>query len=86
VYLRRKENWEERTMGGFMINGIGAADSFKPIQDLGEYYCNYCKKNRIFSLMAIKRKIRVVYIPTLTVTTKHGITCKNCKTIPIITN
>lgn len=66
-------------MGGFMINGIGAADSFKPLQDLGEHYCNYCKKNRIFSLMAIKRKIRVVYIPTLTVTTKHGITCKNCK-------
>ena len=43
-------------MGGFTINGCGAADSFYPIKDLGEFYCPECRQKRQMCLMEKKNK------------------------------
>lgn len=72
-------------MGGFMINGCGAADSFYPIQDFGMFHCNSCKKPQVFSLMEVKRKIRVFFVPTVSVNRKYAVACKKCKTGRYIT-
>lgn len=71
---------EGEVMGGFLYNGCGASDSYYPIKDLKEAYCNSCKTIRKFQLMELKRKIRVFWIPTLSIDTKYGIICPNCKT------
>lgn len=66
-------------MGGFMYNGFGAADSYYPIKSVGKFYCNACNKEQEFSVMELKRKIRVLYIPTLTINSKFAVACNKCK-------
>lgn len=65
-------------MGGFTINGFGAADSYYPIRPIGEFYCSDCKKNKPFSLMELRMKIRVLFIPTVTINTKYAVVCEHC--------
>lgn len=65
-------------MGGFTINGFGAADSYYPIRPIGEFYCSDCQKNKPFSLMELRMKIRVLFIPTVTINTKYAIVCEHC--------
>ena len=66
-------------MGGFMINGIGAADSFYPIKTIGRFQCPSCRCEQSFALMTVKLKVRVVFIPTVTLNTKYAVACENCK-------
>ena len=66
-------------MGGVMVNGCGAADSYYPQLILGKHYCRYCKSIQEFDLMEVKRKIRVFYIPTVAINTKFAVVCKKCK-------
>ena len=66
-------------MGGFLFNGCGAADSFYPKKSLGMHYCKYCHSIKEYALMEVKRKIRVVYIPTFSITTKYAVGCTKCK-------
>lgn len=66
-------------MGGFMVNGCGAADSFYKIKDLGTFQCPHCNQLRTYSLMEVKMKIRVLYIPTVSVNTKYAVACASCK-------
>lgn len=66
-------------MGGFTINGCGAADSFYPIKDLGEFYCPECRQKRQMCLMEVKRKIKVLYIPTVSINTKYAVGCRSCE-------
>lgn len=66
-------------MGGFTINGCGAADSFYPIKDLGEFYCSECRQKRQMCLMEVKRKIKVLYIPTVSINTKYAVGCRSCE-------
>lgn len=65
-------------MGGFTINGCGATDSYYPIKDLGTFQCPFCGQNCSFKLEEIKRKIRVLYIPTASISTKYGVFCSSC--------
>ena len=67
-------------MGGFMINGIGAADSYYPITNVGTFYCKDCRKEQAFQLMELKMKIRILYIPTVSINTKYAVVCPKCKT------
>lgn len=66
-------------MGGFMINGCGAADSYKKIKGLGQGYCKNCGKERTFGLYELNRKVRVAWIPTVTLSTKCAVICEKCK-------
>lgn len=66
-------------MGGFTINGCGAADSFYPIKELGEFYCPECRQKRQMCLMEVKRKIKVLYIPTVSINTKYAVGCRFCE-------
>ena len=66
-------------MGGFMVNGCGAAESFYPIRSVGTFYCKYCRADRDFSVGEAKMKIRVLYIPTVSVKTKYVVMCFKCK-------
>lgn len=66
-------------MGGFTINGCGAADSFYPIKELGEFYCPECRQKRQMCLMEVKRKIKVLYIPTVSINTKYAVGCRSCE-------
>lgn len=66
-------------MGGFTYNGFGVGDSFYPKQDLGSFYCYSCKSIQEFALMEVKRKIKLLYIPTVSVNTKFAVGCKKCK-------
>lgn len=65
-------------MGGFTINGCGATDSYYPMKDLGTFQCPFCGQNCSFKLEEIKRKIRVLYIPTASINTKFGVFCSSC--------
>lgn len=66
-------------MGGFMINGCGAADSYYQLKFLETRQCSCCKKPRSFSLMELKMKIRVIFIPTVTIKKRYAIVCESCK-------
>lgn len=66
-------------MAGFTINGCGAADSYYPLKELGAFHCPKCNSTRLFSLMELKMKIRVLYIPTFTINTKYAVTCTVCE-------
>ena len=66
-------------MGGFTINGCGAADSYYPIKDLHTSYCASCGRERMFALMELKRKVKVFYIPTFSVGSKYAVVCSHCK-------
>lgn len=66
-------------MGGFLYNGCGASDSYYKIKDLEAAYCNSCKTVRTFQLMELKRKIRVFWVPTLSIDTKYAVVCPYCK-------
>ncbi len=66
-------------MGGFTVNGCGTGDSFHPIRILGNHYCKYCKSIQEYDLMEVKRKIKVFYIPTVSINTKYAVACKKCK-------
>lgn len=65
-------------MGGFMINGCGAADSYYKLKDLPHLNCAGCK-NKTLALMELRRKVRVLYIPTVTLNTKYAVVCPSCK-------
>lgn len=67
------------TMGGFTVNGCGATDSFYPVKDLGVFHCPSCGQTRTLCLMEVKRKIRVLYIPTVSISTKYAVACKSCR-------
>ena len=66
-------------MGGFTVNGCGATDSFYPVKDLGVFHCPSCGQTRTLCLMEVKRKIRVLYIPTVSISTKYAVACKSCR-------
>lgn len=66
-------------MGGFMFNGCGATDSFYKVRDVGSFFCPGCKETRVFSLFEVKRKIRVVYIPTVPISVKYAVSCSACR-------
>lgn len=67
-------------MGGFMIDGCGVADSFYVQKELGQYICPNCRKLRQFTLSEVKRKIRILYIPTISYSTRYAVICKGCET------
>lgn len=66
-------------MGGFTFNGFGAAESFYPIRGVGTHFCRVCKKDQPWSVMEARMKIKLLYIPTLTVNTKYVVACDKCK-------
>lgn len=65
-------------MGGFMINGCGVAESFKPIAVLPGHTCRRCGKAN-YAVMEARNKIRVLFIPTFTVGVKYVIACSKCE-------
>lgn len=65
-------------MGGVMINGCGAADSYYLLKSLPGHTCKSCGK-KDYALMELKRKIRVLYIPTVSLSTKYAVVCPKCK-------
>lgn len=66
-------------MGGVLINGCGASDSFVKVRDICQGFCRDCKKVQMFGLFEVKRKVRVVWIPTVTLNTKYAVACTKCK-------
>ncbi len=65
-------------MAGFMFNGFGAADSYYTIKELPGLQCQRCNKADM-ALMELRMKIRIVYIPTLTIGKKYAVCCPKCK-------
>ncbi len=66
-------------MGGFTVNGCGVGDSFYPKMGLGQHYCRSCKSMQDFVLMEVRRKIKVFFVPTISINTKYAIGCAKCK-------
>ena len=66
-------------MGGFTVNGCGAADSYYPIKDLHTAHCPSCGRDRMFALMELKRKVKVFYVPTFSLSSRYAVVCKQCK-------
>ena len=66
-------------MAGFTFNGCGASDSYYPIKFIEERHCKICSARTSFSLMELRMKIKVFFIPTVTVNTKYAIVCEKCK-------
>lgn len=66
-------------MAGFLINGCGAADSYYKLKGVGEAYCPRCRKQKPWELAMLKMKIRVVFIPTVSVSTKYAVMCSGCR-------
>ena len=66
-------------MGGVVVNGFGAEDKFKTIKYLGEFVCPHCKKSSQFTLDEVNRKIVLLFIPTVSYSTKYAIMCKKCQ-------
>ena len=66
-------------MAGFLINGCGAADSYYKLKSVGEAYCSCCRKQKPWELAMLKMKIRVVFIPTVSVSTKYAVMCSGCR-------
>lgn len=67
-------------MGGVLINGCGAVDTFKKLMLLKTEMCPNCRKVREFYLVRVTMKIHVLFIPTIPLNTKYGIVCSKCKT------
>lgn len=66
-------------MGGFTLNGMGWGDSFYPKLGLGCHYCIHCKSMEEFVLCEVKTKIKVFFIPTVSIKTSYAVTCAKCK-------
>ena len=66
-------------MGGFTVNGCGVGDSFYPKLSLGQHYCRVCGSIQEYSLMEVQRKIKVFFVPTVSINTKYAVACKKCK-------
>lgn len=66
-------------MAGFTLNGFGASDSYYPLKELKMAHCRVCGRDTQFSLMELKMKIRLLYIPTVSVGTKYAVVCTRCK-------
>lgn len=66
-------------MGGFTVNGFGAADSYYPLKPVGNFYCMACRKEQQFSVMELKRKVKILYIPTVSLYSKFAVACDKCK-------
>lgn len=73
-------------MGGFTVNGCGTGDSFYPKLNLGNHFCKACNSIQEFDLMEVKRKVKVLYIPTFSLKTEFvkGVLCKSYKLFKII--
>lgn len=67
-------------MGGFLLNGCGAADTFQKLKLLKTDDCPTCQRKQQFYLAKVRMKIHVVYIPTVPLSTKYAIICDQCKT------
>ena len=67
-------------MGGFTVNGCGTGDSFYPKLNLGNHCCKICNSIQEFDLIEVKRKVKVLYIPTFSLNTKYAVACNRCKT------
>lgn len=66
-------------MGGFLFNGCGASDSYSKVMDLKQGYCRTCRKQQMFALYELDRKVRVVWIPTVSLSKKNAVICDRCK-------
>ena len=66
-------------MGGFLINGCGASDSYYKIKDVAHAFCPSCNAMRTFALMELRMKIRVLWIPTVPISKKYAVVCPVCK-------
>lgn len=66
-------------MAGFTINGFGASDSYYVLKGLQAAHCPNCRKETQWALMELKMKIRLLYIPTVSVGTKYAVACSKCK-------
>lgn len=66
-------------MAGFTFNGFGASDTYHTLKELKVARCNSCGKEAMFSLMELKMRIRLLYIPTVSVGTKYAVVCTRCK-------
>lgn len=73
-------------MGGFTVDGFGVGDSFYPKLGLGQHYCSFCKSMQEFALMEVRRKIKLLYIPTVSINTKYAVGCAKCKSGYYITD
>ena len=65
-------------MGGYMINGCGTADSYYKLKELPHLKCKSCR-DKTYALMELRRKIRVLYIPTVTTKVRYAVVCNSCK-------
>ncbi|MDO5134115.1 MAG: zinc-ribbon domain-containing protein [Eubacteriales bacterium] len=66
-------------MGGFTVNGCGVGDSFYPQKGLGLHFCKSCRSKQDFVLMEVRRKIKVFFIPTVSINVKYAVGCAKCK-------
>ena len=66
-------------MGGFLFNGFGVADKFKKVKSLGFRTCPNCGKYKEFHLCEVKRKIHLLYIPTISYKNSYAIMCSHCE-------
>ena len=66
-------------MAGFTINGFGASDTYHTLKELKVAHCKACKKETTFALMELKMKVRLLYIPTVSIGTKYAVACTRCK-------
>ena len=66
-------------MAGFTFNGFGASDTYRTLKELKTAHCNSCRKETTFALMELKMKIRLLYIPTVSIGTKYAVVCTRCK-------
>ena len=65
-------------MAGFTFNGIGASDSYYMLKELPGHLCRCCKKSDM-AVMELRMKVRIVYIPTITLYKKYAVVCPKCK-------
>lgn len=72
-------------MGGFLVNGCGAADTVHKLKLLKTEYCPSCGKTQDFYLAKVSMKIHVIYIPTIPLKTRYGIVCNKCKSVTYVT-
>lgn len=66
-------------MGGFRINGCGVTDHFKKLRSLGHHTCPYCGREAEFFLEEARQKVDVLFIPTVTLKSRHAVMCGICR-------
>lgn len=66
-------------MAGFLINGCGASDSYYKLKDLKVAHCPHCREQTLWEVAMLKMKIRVVFIPTVPISTKYAVMCSCCR-------